>query len=216
MTISGATRRRLTADWLSALSQLTVLRPMHFVRRHGPLLMSLVLDGTRTPDYFVPVVGFQLLCVTAERLYLGYRMGIGPPHAPNAQVSVRDTNVLSRTLARFPFLGRPTLAASEFLAHWSRYTSGPCIGESYVLLDRVAFAAWSGDQALVLAARAEALAILSSWPDTAFRIQSRDAVASQIAEIAKAKENDLHEVVVQQLSFHSLTKIPDLGLIGAT
>ena len=54
-TLTGSARNRITTDWQRCFPHLGVRKPMSLLKRNGPLLIGIYLDGTRSNDVYVPL-----------------------------------------------------------------------------------------------------------------------------------------------------------------
>ncbi|MDX2678471.1 hypothetical protein [Streptomyces soliscabiei] len=61
MTKSVATTRRVTSDWALTFSGFDVWRPMHLLRRIGPVVQGICLDRSTSGDEYTPTVHVHAL-----------------------------------------------------------------------------------------------------------------------------------------------------------
>lgn len=54
-TLTAATRRTITEDWGRAFPNLLPSRPLWLMKLHGPLVVGVCLDRTRSNDRYIPV-----------------------------------------------------------------------------------------------------------------------------------------------------------------
>ncbi len=61
--LSGATAKKVTADWAEMFPELAVWEPLVLLRRVGPLLQGVSFDRSRASDAYIPTSSVQLLAV---------------------------------------------------------------------------------------------------------------------------------------------------------
>jgi hypothetical protein len=59
--LSGATSKKVTADWAEMFPELAVFEPLVLLRRVGPLLQGVGFERSRASDAYVPSTGVQFL-----------------------------------------------------------------------------------------------------------------------------------------------------------
>ncbi|MEZ5442502.1 MAG: hypothetical protein R3F15_13580 [Lysobacterales bacterium] len=53
-TLTPVIKREITSDWSETFPSLGIYKPLWLLKRHGPLLMGVLLDRTRSNDIYIP------------------------------------------------------------------------------------------------------------------------------------------------------------------
>lgn len=218
MTKSGpATARRVTSDWASAFPEFAPWRPMHLLRRIGPVLQGICLDRSTSGDGYTPTAHVHALTreFPAISLTLSHRLerSSGQPetvlfsrHEDEFHDAVRTLNEQCRlSLSEPPSLDE--IVGEYHSACSDRQEKGlpPAVLE---MEDSILIAAAAGRGALVRAGIALAEDLATRWPKGRLPLDWVSAEAWLEGLAAKAGDPAaLESIVSGQVRKHKLNRL---------
>lgn len=218
MTKSGpATVRRVTSDWASAFPEFDAWRPMHLLRRIGPVLQGICLDRSTSGDGYTPTAHVHAL--TREfpviSLTLGHRLerSSGQPetvlfsrHEDEFQDAVSALNAQCRiSLSEPPSLDEIVREYHSVCSTRQEKGLPPAVLE---MEDSILIAAAAGRGRLVEAGIALAEDLSARWPKARLPLDwvSADAWIEDLT--AKVGDPEVLEAIVSgQVRKHKLDKL---------
>jgi hypothetical protein len=214
--MTPSVRRQITADWLEQFPELGQYKPLHLLRRVGPLLEGIVLERTSGNDAYRPTFHIHSLLrespvvtMTLAQRLRSDRSG-GPDMVP---VLHHERNYIdaARNLARqAPLALSGQLRVSEVIESYRRFAGR--FGSHYDandLYDGIArLCAWAGDSELATAIVAEGFSRLGEWPPNVLaQIGGREAWRGQITAVVANRER-LAAIMGEQIALLNLETIP--------
>lgn len=218
MTRQGAaTARRVTKDWAAAFPGFVVWRPLHLLRRIGPVVQGICLDRSTSGDGYLPTVHVHALTrqFPVISLTLGHRLErpVGQPetvlftrHGGEFQNAVGVLRAQSRLSLDVP----PSLEMIVKEYHSSssaRQEKGlpPAVVE---MEDSIFIAAAADRRDLVEDGLSLAIDLVGKWPKARLPLTwvSADAWLEGMRNKADAPQA-LAEMVSSQVAAHNLDKL---------
>ncbi|MBX3692646.1 hypothetical protein [Dokdonella sp.] len=212
MKISAAQAKSITKDWQNEFPSLGVYKPLHLLRRCGPILVGLCLNRASSGDIYKPTFHSHCLLRQFPTISLSLAVQLKAANGTDAAVSVKfhesklaESATKMRALALLPFEG--DLKLSQFddaCAKWLRQQQSPYWPS--VLEDRVLLHAWSGvDFEKTLR---EAEAILKSWPS--FVTDKIGGTSGWLARVdgMAGDRNALEDTLASEIEAHGLVNLP--------
>lgn len=68
--LDAKTKRRITTDWVDATIGFQRYRPLHLLKRHGPILVGIYLKPSRDGKEYYPTSHIHNLCIASPALLL--------------------------------------------------------------------------------------------------------------------------------------------------
>lgn len=219
--LTPAMKRQITSDWASALPSLVVWKPMWLVRRHGPILYGLCLDGAAQPDAYIPTVFTHCLASPFPVISL---TGSAPvPDRVGTSTKVRwmshaeKFGAMAQLLAqRHPPLQSGTLGVDDLLVHYRAYLRGDYGRNNQFMAAHFAAMALSagllGQREVAQRVIDRAAAIMQSWPSG---VRTGLGTPAQWEQALRGEVNNsaaLAATTTTEVAKHKLDKLPDLGL----
>lgn len=219
--LTPATKRQITRDWASALPTLTVWKPMWLVRRHGPMLYGLCLDGAAQPDAYIPTVFTHCLANPFPAISL---TGNAPvPDRVGTSTKVRwmshgeKFGPMAQFLAqRHPPLQNGALGLDALLEHYRAYLRGDYGKNNQWMVGHFTAmalsAAWMGQLDVAQRVLDRAAAIMQSWPLSVRTALGTVAEWEQALRIEVKNPATLAANVAAEVIKHKVDLLPDMGL----
>ncbi|MEU4149186.1 hypothetical protein [Streptomyces sp. NPDC026659] len=215
---SVPTPRRVTSDWVAALPGFDAWKPLHLLRRIGPVVQGVSLDRTTSGDGYTPTVHVHALTreFPAITLTLGQRLE-GTSGQPESVLFTKHESEYSaavdalREQSVLPLSEEPPSLEQVVRAYHSAisasYDKGfpPAVAE---MEDSVLIAAAAGRPDLVQDGLALAGELASLWPKS--RLPLNWPGATEWLEGLRAKAADpgaLSATVDRQIAQHKLAKV---------
>lgn len=212
-----ATARRVTADWAKVFSGFDAWRPLHLLRRIGPVLQGITLDRSTSGDAYFPTAHIHALTrpFPVVSLTLGQRLASDS----GMQESIRfarhavDHIDASRRLAEQarlslgapPSVGDIVKELHAFTVAQYELGNPPALNE---VEDSVLISSASGDKRLAEQGLQLAQELVAKWPKSRLPLNwiGGEEWITSLAEKAASPE-DLCAIVEGQVTLHKLTKV---------
>lgn len=219
--LTPAIKRQITRDWASALPTLTVWKPMWLVRRHGPMLYGLCLDGAAQPDAYIPTVFTHCLANPFPAISF---IGNAPvPDRAGTSTKVRwmlhaeKFGPMAQLLAqRHPPLQSGALGLNDLLKHYREYLRGDYGRNNQWMVGHFTAMAFSaallGQQDVAQRVLDRAAALTRSWPPSVRTALGTVAEWEQTLRVEMKNPTTLAANVAAEVIKHKVDKLPDLGL----
>ncbi|MFI1352859.1 hypothetical protein ACH4TV_04625 [Streptomyces sp. NPDC020898] len=216
---SAATVRRVTKDWAAAFPGFTVWRPLHLLRRIGPVVQGICLDRSTSGDGYCPTAHVHAL--TREfpviSLTLGHRLE-RLSGQPEAVLFTRQEGEFQRAVDALKAQSRLSLdvppSLEEIVREYHSSSSArqekgfpPAVME---MEDSILIAAAAHRRDLVEDSLSIATDLASKWPKARLPLTwvSADAWLEGMRNKADAAEA-LAETVTGQVAAHKLDKLKE-------
>lgn len=221
MIFDAKGKRKVTADWSELFPAMQVWKPARLVKRHGPLLIGICLDGDRSNQNYTPKAHFHVLCVKFPTVALGLvgeleQRGI-PKRIPVTGHEMEYKAAAEELRVRYPFLEKQRLDFNDFVLATSDYLSGKHGRIGQVPFQHGPFegiitvAACMGHTEYAQKALNDFSKRISTWPERGLNIiGSADGWRAKMQEVIDASD-ELKQIVNSQIAEHKLEKITDHG-----
>jgi hypothetical protein len=194
-----------------------VKRPMHLLRRVGPLLIGILLERDSTNHTYLPIFHVHNLAIESSRISLTlYHSLVLPNGAPdvldvrNHESQFRDAARRMSEQALLPLAGDVALsqviaAYQKFIADGSGGSVSRCFFEDVTMLY-----SWSGQIELARASIHEAVASMMLWPPNVRQLLDRrdGALEEWEARMLNRIEGDVAATVLQQITALEVGHLP--------
>lgn len=212
MKLSAAQASRITKDWQDEFPGLGVYKPLHLMRRCGPVLVGLCLDRTSSGDAYKPTFHTHCLLRQFPIISLSLAVQLKTANGTDTAVSVRShesglSNYAAkmRALALIPLEGELKLSQfDDACLQWLHQQQSPYW--PMVLEDRILLHAWCGaDFGKTLR---EAETILRSWPS--FVTDKFGGTSGWLARVERiaGNRNVLEKTLTSEIESHGLAHLP--------
>lgn len=208
-TLTPAAKKKITADWNTAFTDFGTYKPMHLLRRTGPLLMGVLLEKGASNDFYKPVFHVHNLARAFPVVSLSL-----PRQVPNEYVHVewhdsKFPELAKRlvNLAYLPLSGEPTLA--DILNGFRSYLRKPSTPyEPDAFRDLALICGWAGNRDEIANVLCEAENAMKQWP--AAVLKQIGGLEPWLTSIRVAAENQtaLKATVAAQIMTHGVGGIP--------
>src|SRR5436190_8831039 len=81
---------QITKDWKDEFPSLGVYKPLHLLRRNGPLLSGICLDRTSSGDIYKPIFHYHCLLRSCPAISLSLAVQLKAANGTDASVSFRS------------------------------------------------------------------------------------------------------------------------------
>jgi len=218
MKISAAQAKAITEDWLKHFPTLGVYKPLHLLRRCGPMLVGICLNRAPSADIYKPTFHSHCLLRRSPAISLSLAMQLKAPNGSEASISSKfhetklpEAAAKMKDLALLPMEGDIRLVDCETAsARWLKDQQTPYWPT--VLEDGILLRAWAGlDYSATLN---DTEKVLRSWP--AFVTDKLGGVAAWIARVEKAARNrdELAATLADEVAAHKLASLPTGSFIA--
>lgn len=212
MKISAAQAKSITKDWQNEFPGLGVYKPLHLLRRCGPILVGLCLNRSSSGNIYKPTFHSHCLLRQFPTISLSLAVQLKAANGSDAAVSVKfhepnlkESAAKMRALAFLPFEG--DLKLSQFddaCVKWLRQQQSPYW--PLVLEDRILLHAWC--RVGFKDALREAEVMLKSWPSFVIdKIGGRSGWLSRVERVA-GDQSALENVLASEIEAHGLASLP--------
>lgn len=194
-SLTASTRRRITADWLEQFRGLGEYKPLHLLRRVGPLLEGVVLERTSGKDVYRPTfhVHCSLRPSPVVTMSLAHRLQSdrsgGPDAVPVVHHESKYVEAATRLAKQAPLALSGELRLSDVLEAYRRFAGRPGthFDANDLYEDMAGVCAWSGDTERATQIIAEGFSKLGEWPSEILRQMGgreawRDKITAAIAD----------------------------------
>ncbi|MFF8608785.1 hypothetical protein ACF06X_22900 [Streptomyces sp. NPDC015346] len=218
---SAVTSRRATADWATALPGFDVWRPLHLLRRIGPVMQGVCLDRSTSGDGYTPTAHVHALTreFPAISLMLPQRL-VRSSGQPETILFSRHEDEFQAAVDRLKqqsqlSLGAPPSVEAIVRQYHSASLEAKSAGLPPTVLemeDSVLIAAAVGRVDLVEEGLQLARELAGIWPKARLPFDWEGSEAWIESLAAKAADRDsLTAVIDGQISHHKLGKIREVG-----
>ena len=217
--LTPAIKKRITKDWQAAFPALGVYKPMHILKRHGPLLVGIALDRTITKGVYIPkfhvhnllspdsFISLSLIYVVPDKNYPQVKCEIKA--SKHEQDYIWAVNFLKHAM---PELDSSSLTFSHFLEMSQDFirqkrsyaVAKCCVG---IFEDIVLLSFWCGWSDYAKSSLHDAVQIMQTW-DWTFDSTSWQKKMEGLMDLDK-----LEKWLDQEIVKHKLGHLPDYGLI---
>ena len=216
--LSASAKKLITSDWSNLFPSLGVYKPMWLLKRHGPLLMGLLLERTRSNDVYLPCFHVHNLLVPSSTITLSLVYPVPNPRHPKLarQIKVlrhKDEYLEAAAFLKevVPDLGNPMLTwqrlvclHGDFIRQRRDYAVAKfCAG---LFRDVILLAHWCGHEDYAKCCQEEALQLMKSWSPPV------DIAAWQTALNGQLNRSNLQRNLDAEISKHKLEKVPVFDL----
>ncbi|MCP5326637.1 MAG: hypothetical protein H7A09_09995 [Oceanospirillaceae bacterium] len=217
MKITAVQAKSITQDWQNHFPSLGIYKPLHLMRRCGPLLVGLCLNRSSSGDIYKPTFHYHCLLRQFPTVSLSLAVQLKAPNGTDAAISTKfhekklpEAAAKMRALALLPFdfdfgVVEFDVACDKWLGQ-QQTPYWPAVME-----DRVLLHAWAGKD--YTKALRDAEAALKSWP--AFVTDKFGGVSSWVerVELAARNREALAGVLAAEIDAHRVASLPTGNLI---
>lgn len=219
--LTRSAKARITADWSRCFPELGVYRPMHLLRRVGPVLIGIVLDRDSSNTSYRPTFHVHNLTRESTEVTLTLWQPLmttrtSAPDTIDVRVHAAKHREAAQRLAQqapLPLAGDVSLVS--ILDAYRRYLSGqgvlgwdPSLYEEMVLV-----CSWAGRDDLSRAIVEEAHFAIQGWPQhVRDRIGDLNEWVAQLLERVGNTER-VHETVASQIKRLGVERMPVGNLV---
>lgn len=208
-TLTPAAKKKITADWNVAFADFGTYKPMHLLRRTGPLIMGVLLEKGANNDFYKPVFHVHNLARAFPVVSLSL-----PRQVPNEYVHVewhesKFPEMAKRLvdLAYLPLSGELTLA--DILNGFRSYLRKPSTPyEPDAFRDLALICGWTGNRAEVANVLREAENAMKQWPAAVLKQIGGLEQWLAAARVAAENQEALKVTVAAQITTHGVGGIP--------
>jgi hypothetical protein len=218
MKITAAQAKSITQDWQNHFPSLGVYKPLHLLRRCGPLLVGLCLNRSSSGDIYKPTFHCHCLLRQFPTVTLSLAVQLTAPNGSDAAISTKFhaaklpyAAAKMRDLALLPLDANFGLSAFDAACtQWLRQQPTPYWPT--VMEERVLLNAWVGKD--YTKALGDAEAALKSWPSfVTDKIGGVTAWLSRVEQVAGNRDG-LASVLASEIEVHGVAKLPAGDLVG--
>ncbi len=217
--LTAAIRNRITENWRAAFPTMVAAFPMWLMKRHGPIVVGLCLDRTRSNDCYIPVFHVHCLVRPSLNVSLTLYQALSDERVPQIEQEIDVVSHAStfaghvvRMRRQVPILLQPRLAMNEVLALYvefflARRDPAVCRFPSTLFADVILTLAALGHRERATDLFMKASRLMETWPRHEVRPSSwHEDISARLDFDAAAS------TVASELKRHKLEAIPDYGL----
>lgn len=217
-TLTRAAKARITGDWQTRFPLLATRSPMKLMKRHGPLVMGLCLDRTRSNDCYLPTFFVHCLLMPSPVLTLTLNHGLANERFPHLQDEIKVNHhaavfddCAERMKRQKPVLMQETTTLSDVMNLYNEYylarrDPAICRFPAALFADVILLVAASGYRARAMELLERAWRAMQLWPEPEIPASWRGLVETRLGPAGAV------ETVLAEINQHRLTGIPDYGL----
>ena len=217
ITLTKALKRTITQDWADCFCGLGVYRPMHLLRRVGPLLMGILLERNSSNRSYMPTFHVHNLCRadSSINLMIGQELQTIRTNAPDA-IEARDHQTRYRECAgRFerqsPLRFWGDLSLESVLLAYDMYSRNKTIPHYD---DTICYAVWANHLDIAEKIVRESLEAVRQWaPETLQRVGGYDHLERKWASLLGQREQ-LRVICEEQVVTLKASHLPVADLIA--
>ena len=212
-TLTPAAKKKITADWNTTFADFGVYKPMHLLRRTGPLLMGVLLERGSSNDFYKPIFHVHNLA----RVFPVVSLAL-PREVPNEYVHVEwhDAKFQEITkrlgeLAYMPLSGE--LALADIVDGFRSYQRKPSMPyEPDAFRDLALICGWCGNRIELANVLRETEKVMKQWPAVVLKqIGGLDHWLSGVRASAE-NQDELRAITAVQITKHGVGSIPATDL----
>jgi len=216
MKITVAKAKAITQNWQNQFPNLGVYKPLHLLRRCGPLLVGICLNRSTSGDIYKPTFHCHCLLRKFPTISLSLAVQLKASNGTDAGISTRleeaeltDVASKMKELALLPL--DANFGVNEFdeaCTRWLQQQQTPYWPS--VIEDRVLLSAWA--QKDYMRKLGDAEAELKSWPT--FVTNKIGGVTAWMARVEQAtrNHNELASVLASEIDVHGVANLPSCEL----
>ena len=212
--LTPSVKNQITRDWNDLFPSLAVYRPMHLLRRVGPVLIGVCLERDSTNEQYRPVAHVHSLCRVFPVVTLSLssqahdeKMRLLTIRVAEHKESYQSAAVHLREYAYVPIEGELTLA-DVIQGYWYYLESPTATSKSKCFEDMALICAWHGDTDMSQRVIETAANEMQRWPEQIRRrIDGVHGWATRLAS-ATAEPARVRMTVDQQIKALGLGKVP--------
>lgn len=170
-SLTATAKKRITSDWLDCLPSMGIYKPLHLLRRVGPILIGVLLERdssgrTYRPTFHVHNLGrrFPTIALSLSQPLRTKRTGAAETiDVRHHEQRFQDAAARLSAQAPLPLAGPVSL--DQFIEASLQHMRRP--GEHYepeVYEDMITVASWAGDTARAQRLLGDAKQLMSEWP----------------------------------------------------
>ncbi|MDC6167876.1 hypothetical protein [Paucibacter sp. XJ19-41] len=218
--LSVSTSREITNDWRESFPLLGIYKSMWLLKRHGPLLMGIALDRTRSNDVYLPTFHVHNLLVPAPAILLSLVYPVPDMRQVKLPRQIKVLRHADDYLSAVAFLKQavPDLDASvlswrrlvQLHSDFIRQKRDYAIAKSCsrLFLDVILLAYWCGHEDYARHCEAEAVRLMKDWNP------SVDVAAWQTSLHGLLDRGVMQRTLDSEISRHKLAHLPVCELSG--
>jgi hypothetical protein len=216
--LGAAEKRNITADWQRAFPALAAYKPMWLLKRHGPLLVGLMLDRDSSNELYIPTFHVHNLLAPSSAIVLSLACTAPGEKQPRMARKIRVDRHEGAYLDAVEFfkkatpeLDAPDLSLSRVIQlHFDfvREKRDYAIAKRCwnIFRDVALLAAWGGHDAYARDAIDGASRLMSQW-DLPFDVPEWSAMVHDLA-----RPEVMQATLSAEIAKHKLEKLPVFGL----
>lgn len=210
-------KKKITQDWKDALGNYEIYKPMHLIKRNGPVLSGVYLKPVYSGEHYVPVFHTHSLMSPFPAISLSSATTLLNRKGANESISfLRHTQKLQDIVSGFkeqsPYAFIDKLTCSMLGTIYDQDVDTSEIYPANVMKDDVLLLKWCGKESLVESKINKYRAIISQWPEGAKRrFNGEDGWESDVR--LQMDIERLKNTVSEELIKFKLIKFTDHGLI---
>lgn len=221
--LSASTKKDITNDWARAFPSLRIHKPMWLLKRHGPILVGVILDRTRSNDVYLPKFHVHNLLAPSPAILLSLVYPVPDVRQPKLSREIKVSRHMEDYLSAVVFLRQTIDALESPLLNWPQVVKLHCDfirqKRNYavakycegVFRDVILLAHWCGHGDYARHCQKEAVRIMQNW------IPPVDVAGWQIALEGLINRDAMAKTLETELAKHKLQHIPvfELDFEGA-
>jgi hypothetical protein len=219
--LTASAKKEITSDWGKLFPSLGVYKPMWLLKRHGPLLMGIVLDRTRSNEVYLPKFHVHNLLTPSPAILLSLVYPVPDTRQPKLPRQIKVLRHKEEHQAAgvylkevVPDLEMPILTwrrlvqlHGDFIRQRRDYAVAKfCTG---VFRDVILLAHWCGHEDYAQHCQTEALQLMKNWNPTV------DVAAWQTAIADQLDRSRMQRTLDAEIAKHKLERVPVCELVGA-
>lgn len=219
MTLTTSLRRKITEDWARSFPGLGIYKPLHLLRRAGPIVMGIALNRNEAGTHYKPTFHVHVLLKKAPAILLNLASPLRGRNGVADLIQVKwheakfqEAVERMRASCLLPMEGDIHFEqVLEAFDAWLRSEKWPYWPQ--VLEDRLLLCAWARrSEAFALFMR-DAEATLRSWPLNVQQQIGGIEVWLEKVRKAAAELELLERNVADEIAAHKLERVPAAALL---
>lgn len=216
--LTATVKNAITEDWQRAFPTLGVFKPMWLAKRHGPLLLGLVLDRTRSNDVYVPKFHVHNLLAPSRAILLSLVLSVPDLRQPKLPRQIKVVKHAKEYPAAVSFLSSAVPELGMARLSWAQIVDLHCnfirqkrdyaVAKlcSQIFADVILLAHWFGHSDYAQRCLDDAVNLMGTWVpvvDVAIWRQTLKALTS-----CEGMTKTLHD----ELAKHKVQNLPVFDL----
>ncbi|WPP39747.1 hypothetical protein SK066_14065 [Paenibacillus hunanensis] len=217
--LTTAAKNRIARDWSEVLSDYTIIKPLHWVKRYGPLLIGVYMKPVYGGEHYVPIVHTHSLMTVFPVISLVCPLPMYDARGREESISfIRHSQEFQYIAAAFrsqysAILTEPITYAA--MQQW--YDASIRSATDYpvqAMTDAVLLSWWCNEMQQAEALILSYSAMIAIWPAAASTRFGGSAGWEQRVR-AQANHEQLHHTATAELTKFKLDTLQDYGLISS-